>query len=74
MELVDEYSDRFKKLYKRVDPNNGTSVENTIRQFLSGLNLVIAPMVYVSGPANLDVVINTAKSIKAEYKITQRNI
>src|SRR6266545_211921 len=30
MESVEEYSNRFKKLQKKVDPNNGTSVANTI--------------------------------------------
>ena len=49
-------------------------VANTIRQFLSGLNLTIAPLVYASGPANLDAAVNTAKSIKAGYKIIQRNV
>ena len=31
-------------------------------------------MVYASRPENLDVTINIAKSIKTEYKITQRNV
>jgi len=38
------------------------------------LNLTIALIVYASGPENLDAAINTAKSIEAEYKITQRNV
>ena len=70
MESVEEYSNRFKKFHKNVDPNNGTPAANTIRQFLSGLNPTIALLVYVSGPANLDVTVNTAKSIEVEYKIT----
>ena len=74
MESVEEYSNCFKKLYKKVDPNNGTPVANTIWQFLSGLNLAIALLVYASRPANLDVIVNTAKSIEAGYKITQRNV
>ena len=31
-------------------------------------------MIYVSRSENLDVVVNTAKSIEAGYKITQRNV
>ncbi len=35
---------------------------------------MIAPMVYASRPGNLDTAINTAKSIKAGYKIIQKNV
>src|SRR6266540_6673443 len=73
-ETVEEYSNRFKKLQKKVDPNNGTPVANTIRQFLSGLNPAIAPIVYASTPGNLNAAVETAKSIEAGYKITQRNV
>jgi len=31
-------------------------------------------MVYASRPRNLNAAVNTAKSIEAEYKITQRNV
>ena len=74
MELVEKYSNRFKKLNKKVDPNNETPAANTIWQFLSRLNLTIALMVYASRPRNLNAAVNTAKSIEAEYKITQRNV
>jgi len=57
-----------------VDPNNGTPAANTIRQFLSGLNLTITPIVYASTPGNLNAAVEAAKSIEAEYKITQRNV
>ena len=73
-ESVKEYGNRFKKLQKKVNPNNGTSAANIIWQFLSELNLTITPIVYVSGPANLIAAVETAKSIEAGYKITQRNI
>src|SRR6266498_1209965 len=69
-ELVEEYGNRFKKLQKKVDSNNGTPAANTIRQFLSGLNPTIALIVYASGPKNLNAAVETAKSIEAEYKIT----
>src|SRR6266540_6544499 len=74
MESVKEYSNRFKKLHKKVDPNNRTPAANTICQFLSRLNPMIALMVYASRPENLNVAINTAKSIEAGYKITQKNV
>ncbi len=74
MESVEEYSNHFKKLHKKVNLNNGTPATNTIRQFLSGLNLTIALLVYASRPINLDVTVNTVKSIEVGYKITQRNI
>jgi len=74
MESVEEYSNRFKKFQKKVDLNNGTSAANTIRQFLSGLNLAIALMVYISRPENLAIAVETVKSIEAGYKIIQRNV
>ena len=73
-ESVEEYGNRFKKLQKKVDPNNGIPVANMIRQFLSGLNPTIALIVYASTPGNLNAAVDAAKSIEAGYKITQRNV
>jgi len=72
--LVEEYGNRFKKLQKKVDPNNGTPAANTIWQFLSGLNSTIVLIVYTSTPGNLNAAVEAAKSIEAGYKITQRNV
>jgi len=74
MKSVEEYSNRFKKLQKKVDLTNGISVANTIRQFLSGLNPTIVSMVYTNRSENLAAAVETAKSIEAGYKITQRNM
>jgi len=41
---------------------------------LSGLNPTIALIVYTSGSGNLNAAVETAKSIEAGYKITQRNV
>src|SRR6266540_1650146 len=73
-ESVEEYGNRFKRLQKKVDPNNGTLAANTIRQFLSGLNPTIASIVYASTPRDLNAAVDAAKSIEAGYKITQRNV
>src|SRR6266540_1601825 len=73
-ESVEEYGNCFKKLQKKVDPNNGIPAANTIQQFLSGLNPTIALIVYASTPGNLDAMVEAAKSIEAGYKITQRNV
>ena len=70
MESVEEYGNRFKKLQKKVDPNNGIPAANTIWQFLSELNLTIALIVYASTPENLNAAVEAAKSIEAGYKIT----
>src|SRR6266511_6179818 len=74
MESVEEYGNRFKKLQKKVDPNNRTLTANIIRQFLSGLNPTIVLIVYASTPENLNAAVEAAKSIEAGYKITQRNV
>ena len=73
-ESVEEYGNRFKKLQKKVDPNNRTPAANTIWQFLSGLNPTITLIVYASTPGNLNAAVEAAKSIKAGYKITQRKV
>jgi len=38
------------------------------------LNLTIALIVYASGLGNLDVTVNTVKSIEAGYKINKKNV
>ncbi len=74
MKSVEGYDNHFKKLQKKVNPNNEMPAANTIRQFLSGLNPTIAPIVYASGSGNLAVAVKMAKSIEAGYKIIQRNV
>src|SRR6266540_498222 len=66
-ELVEEYGNRFKKLQKKVDPNNRTPAANTDRKFLSELNLTITSIVYASTPRNLNAAVEAAKSIEAGY-------
>ncbi len=74
MKSVKEYGNCFKKLHKKVDPNNRILVVNTFYQFLSELNPTIIPLIYTSISANLDETVNTTKSIEVGYKITQKNI
>src|SRR6266498_1344448 len=74
MESLEEYGNRFKKLQKKVDPNNGIPAANTIRQFLSGLNPTITLIVYASTLRNLNAAVEAAKSIEAGHKITQKNV
>ncbi len=74
MKSVKEYDNRFKKLYKKVDPNNKMLVANTLHQFLSELNPTIVLLVYASELADLNVAVNTIKNIEVEYKIIQKNI
>src|SRR6266542_1879085 len=73
-ESVEEYGNHFKKLQKKVDPNNRIPAANTIRQFLSELNPTIALIVYASGLENLNAAVETAKIIEVGYKIIQRNV
>jgi len=69
IESVEEYSNRFKWLFKKMDPNNGILVTNIIWQFLSRLNSTITLLVYTRISADLQIAINVAKSIKVRYKI-----
>jgi len=68
-ETIEKYTNRFKKLFKRVDPNAATPVANVIRQYMTGINLSIVSLVYTRGSVTLQAAIDTVKSIEAGFKI-----
>jgi len=47
-----------------------TPVANVIRQFLTGFNPTIAPIVYATAPATLQAAVDTAKQYEAGFMIT----
>ncbi len=72
-ETIEGYTNQFKKLFKRVDPNAAIPVANVICQYMVRINPSIAPLVYTRGPVTLQAAVNAAKSIEAGFRITQRN-
>jgi len=70
METIEGYTNRFKKLFKRVDPAAATLVANVICQYMARINPSIAPLVYTRVPAIIQVTVNAAKSIEARFRIT----
>jgi len=67
---VDDYANKFQRLQRKTDANGRTPIANVVRQFLIGLNLTIAPMVYAIASAILQAAIDTAKQYKAGFMMT----
>ncbi len=67
---MDDYANKFQRLQQKTDANRRTPVANVMRQFLTGLNPTMVPMVYVTAPATLQAAINTAKRYEAGFMMT----
>src|SRR6266542_3744573 len=68
---VDDYANKFQRLQRKTDANGRTPIANVVRQFLIGLNLTIAPMVYAIASAILQAAIDTANQYEAGFMMTQ---
>ncbi len=68
---VDDYANKFQRLQRKTDAIGRTLIANVIRQFLTGLNPIMAPMVYATAPATLQAAIDIAKRYKAGFTMTQ---
>src|SRR6266540_3182946 len=71
---VDDYANKFQRLQRKTDANGRTLIANVVRQFLIRLNPTMAPIVYATALATLQVVIDTAKRYEAGFMITQSKI
>ena len=67
---MDDYANKFQRLQRKTDANGRMPIANVVRQFLTGLNLTMAPMVYATAPATLQAVIDTAKQYEAGFMMT----
>ena len=68
---MDDYANKSQRLQRKTDANERTPIANVIWQFLTGLNLTMALMVYVTAPAILQAAIDTAKRYEAGFMMTQ---
>ena len=62
---------KFQRLQRKTVANGRTPIANVVRQFLTGLNPTMAPMVYATAPATLQAAIDTAKRYEAGFMMTQ---
>ena len=68
---MDDYVNKFQRLQRKTDANGRTPIANVVWQFLTGLNLTMASMVYATASATLQAVMNTAKRYEAGFMMTQ---
>src|SRR6266498_2156101 len=68
---VDDYANKFQRLQRKTDANGKTPIANVVRQFLTGLNPTMAPMVYATALVTLQAAIDTAKQYEAGFMMTQ---
>ena len=71
---VDDYANKFQRLQQKTDVNRRTPIANVVRQFLTGLNPTMAPMVYATASVTLQVAIDTAKRYEVGFMMTQPKI
>ena len=72
-ESVDDYSLRFKRLLRKVNPDLNNLVIPAglqIRMFLFGLSPALTPLVSTAAPATLDLAIERACLVEAGYNYT----
>jgi hypothetical protein len=67
-DTVETYARQFKKLLKRVDPNDNTPPSYQIRIFLYGLNPILTPMITLANPNTLNDAIDYAKRAESGYQ------
>ena len=68
-EDISEYTTRFKKIYKRVDPQKRTPIRNVMRKFINSLLPKYVKMLNIIGPDTLDETIEAAMDVKASQKV-----
>src|SRR5581483_2784958 len=72
-ESVDDYSLRFKRLLRKVNPDANAPVVPAglqVRMYLFGLSPALTPLVATNNPANLDAAIDRARLVEAGYNYT----
>jgi hypothetical protein len=66
-EKVDEYSQRFRRLLRKVNSHNLVPDALQVRMYLYGLNPLLTPLVSTSNPANINAAIERAKEVETGY-------
>ena len=72
-ESVNDYSLRFKRLLRKVNPDPAAPVIADglqVRMYLFGLSPALTPLVSTAAPADLNAAIDRARLVEAGYKYT----
>src|SRR3954453_3588323 len=72
-ESVDDYSLRFQRLLRKVNPDPNAPVIAAglqVRMYLFGLSQALTPLISTAAPANLEAAIERARIVEAGYNYT----
>ena len=72
-ESVDDYSLRFQRLLRKVNPDPNApliAARMQVRMYLFGLSPVLVPLVSTAAPADLNTAIDRARLVEAGYQYT----
>jgi len=67
-----EYATRFKKIYKRINPQKRTSIRMIIQKFINSLPPKYVELLTIIRSANLDEAIKAALDVKASQRVKTR--
>lgn len=73
METVDDYSLRFRRLLRKVNPDPAAPVIAAglqVRMYLFGLSPALTPLVSTANPGNLEAAVERARLVEAGYNYT----
>jgi len=68
-EDISEYAIRFKKIYKRVDPQKRTPIRTIIRKFINSLPSKYVELLIIMGPSILKEAIEAAMDVEASQRV-----
>ena len=68
-EDISEYTIRFKKIYKRVDPQKRTPIRTVVRKFINSLSSKYVKMLTIMGSDILDKAIEAVMDVKASQRV-----
>ena len=73
MQTVDNYTNRFLDLRRKVDPNNNTPIVHVMLKFVQGLLSQLMTMTYASNSADLQTAINTVKRLEGGLSLATQH-
>ncbi len=71
-EEISEYTTRFKKIYKRVDPHRSTPTRMIIRKFINSLPSKYVELLTIMGLSTLVKAIEAAMDVETNQKVKTR--
>ena len=68
-EKISEYATRFKKIYKRIDPQKRTPIRIIIRKFINSLPPKYVELLTIMKPSTLDETIEAIMDVEASQQV-----